>query len=91
MGEAKGEGESISGRLRAEYGAGRLAPSYTPEITTRVETKSQTLNGPNHPGAPFRVLFNLQSQLIHFFHTFFDFFLNQKMIQPHISSSSQGL
>ena len=56
--EQKGEdGERISSRLPAEWGtqAGEgsreVALSQDPDIMTCVETKSQLLNQPSHPGA----------------------------------------
>ena len=40
----EGEGQRTSSRLRAEHGAPSGSPSHDPEIMTRAEIKSHTLN-----------------------------------------------
>jgi len=48
------EGERILTRLHAERRARGGARTHDPEITTRAETKSPTLNQLSHPGAPIQ-------------------------------------
>jgi len=51
-GGAEGKGERISSRLHTQHGARRRTQSHDPEIMTQTETKSQSLNQLQHPGAP---------------------------------------
>lgn len=48
-----GYGEESLSRLRVERGAPRAARPHDPEIVTRAETQSQTLQQLHGPGAPW--------------------------------------